>query len=252
MNDASRQNKQAWEYNAYEFWVRQSGTPQEKARQILADPRRQLRFHADCFPGFEGLRVANVCGSCGKRAVPLALLGADVTVFDISEDNRRYALELAAAAGTGIRYVVGDVLEADLAQHGGAYDVAYMEGGILHYFHDLSAFMAMMSALLKPGGLLICSDFHPLTKVLDVLHFEQPARGYFSTEVFEAEMPHARFYSEAERRRFPRCSLRKYTLSEIINAAIGADLVITRFDEHPAWTDPDLPGEFTLLARKPL
>lgn len=28
-------------------------------------------------------------------AVPLALLGADVTVFDISEDNKRYASELA-------------------------------------------------------------------------------------------------------------------------------------------------------------
>jgi len=38
----------------------------------------------------------------GRKAVPLALLGADVTVFDISEENKRYALELAEAANTHI------------------------------------------------------------------------------------------------------------------------------------------------------
>ena len=36
---------------------------------------------------YEGLKIANICGSCGKKAIPLALLGADVTVFDISEEN---------------------------------------------------------------------------------------------------------------------------------------------------------------------
>ena len=51
------------------------------------------------FDAFAGVRVANICGSCGKKAIPLALLGADVTVFDISEDNKRYAMETADAAG---------------------------------------------------------------------------------------------------------------------------------------------------------
>lgn len=50
---------------------------------------------------------------------------------------------------------------------------------------------------------------------------------------------------------FPKCRLRRYTLSEIINAVPEAGLLIRRFDEHPAWTDSRLPGEFTLLADKP-
>ena len=45
MKDSSRQNKEAWEFHAYDFWVTQSGTPSEKAKQILADPVRPLRFH---------------------------------------------------------------------------------------------------------------------------------------------------------------------------------------------------------------
>lgn len=32
MVDYSIQNKRAWEYNAYEFWVKQSGTPVDKAK----------------------------------------------------------------------------------------------------------------------------------------------------------------------------------------------------------------------------
>lgn len=94
----SEQNKKAWEYNAYEFWLREEGKPEEKAREIVENPRRMLRRFSGYFDGYEGLQIANICGSCGKKAVPLALLDADVTVFDISEDNRRYAVELAEAA----------------------------------------------------------------------------------------------------------------------------------------------------------
>ena len=250
MNDVSKQNKIAWEYNAYDFWVREVGQPWERARDILADPLRHLRKYAPYFDSFQGVRVANICGSCGKKAVPLAALGAEVTVFDISADNARYATELAQAARVSICYEVGDVLEIDLEKYGGYFDVVFMEGGILHYFHDIDQFMGVMHALLKPSGRLICSDFHPLTKVMDVLAFQRPAMSYFSTEILEAEMPHAKFYEEEIRQQFPKCRLRLYTLSEIINAVIAAGFTLKRFDEHPAWTNGDLPGEFTILAGK--
>ena len=158
MNDYSRQHKAAWEYDAYNFWVRTSGPPEECARQSVANPKGMLRRYAAYFDRYEGDRVANICGSCGKKAIPLALLGAEVTVFDISEDNRRYALEMARAAGVGIDFEVCDILEIDLAKYGGRFDVVFMEGGILHYFHDLGAFMAIMYALLKPGGKVLIGD----------------------------------------------------------------------------------------------
>ncbi len=248
MRDYSEQNRKAWEYNAYEFWVANAGTPAERARQDMENPEGMLRRYAAYFDRYEGVRVANICGSCGKKAVPLALLGADVTVFDISEDNRRYAMETAEAAHVRMEYVVGDVLETDLEKYGGTFDVVFMEGGILHYFHDIGEFMRIMYALLKPGGKMICSDFHPFTKINDSLKLETPVMSYFSTAVYEGEMAHARFYDEEIRRQMPRCSLRKYTLSEIINAIIGSGFRLVRFDEHPAWENRDLPGEFTAVA----
>ena len=238
MKDYSIQNKRAWEYNAYEFWVEHIGTPAERAKETRENPIKQLKRYSAYFDTYKGVKIANICGSCGKKAVPLALLGADVTVFDISEDNKRYASELAEAAGTRINYEVCDVLEID-EKYYDRFDVVFMEGGVLHYFHDINEFMRM-----------ICSDFHPFTKISDILNLEQPAMSYFSTEIFEGEMAHARFFGDEIRSKMPKCSYRKYTVSEIINAVIDSGFVLKRFDEHPAWTNENLPGEFTVLAVK--
>ena len=97
---------------------------------------------------------------------------------------------------------------------------------------------------------MICSDFQPFTKIMDALKLEQPTMSYFSTEVFEGEMAHARFYAEEIRRQIPKCSYRKYTISEIINAIINVGFALKRFDEHPAWENEKLPGEFTAIAVK--
>ncbi len=107
-----------------------------------------------------------------------------------------------------------------------------------------------MYSLLKPGGKMICSDFHPFTKIQDSLGLEQPVLSYFSTEVFEGEMAHARFYEEEIRRQMPKCRYRKYTVSEIINSILGNGFCLKRFDEHPSWENKNLPGEFTAVAVK--
>ena len=125
-----------------------------------------------------------------------------------------------------------------------------MEGGILHYFHDLDAFMRVMHSLLKDGGRMICSDFHPFTKITDILEFGWCIGDYFSTELIEGEMAHARFYEEELRASIPKCHYRKYTISEIINSVIRCGFTLKRFDEHPAWTNRQMPGEFTVIAER--
>lgn len=250
MRNYSEQNKKAWEFDAYEFWKRTSGTPKERAKQDVENPIKRLKWHSAYFDHYENIKVANICGSCGKKAIPLALLGAEVTVFDISEDNKRYAMEVADAAGVAINYEVCDVLEIDMEKFAGYFDVVFMEGGILHYFHDIDEFMQVMYSMLKPSGKMICSDFHPFNKIADCLKLEQPTMSYFSTEVFEGEMAHARFYEEEIRRQMPKCSYRKYTISEIINSVIRCGFTLKQFDEHPSWENDKLPGEFTVVAIK--
>ena len=250
MIDYSIQNKKAWEYNAYDFWVEHSGTPSERAKKALEDPVKILKKYSAYFDTYSGIKVANICGSCGKKAVPLAILGADVTVFDISEDNKRYALEVAKAANVSLNFEVCDILEIDMEKYGGYFDVVFMEGGVLHYFHDIDEFMGIMYSLLKKGGKMICSDFHPFKKILGNSNFVQPEKNYFSTEIFEGEMAHAPFYEEEIRKQMPLCSYRKYTVSEIINSIINSGFTLKKFDEHSDWKDEKIPGEFTAVASK--
>ena len=122
------------------------------------------------------------------------------------------------------------------------------KGGVLHYFHDIAQFMGLMHRLLRPGGRMICSDFHPFTKMQDTLGLETRQMSYFCADVFEGEMAHARFYPADVRAQFPKCRLRRYTMSEIVNASIDAGFTLRRLDEHPAWENPDVPGEFTIVA----
>lgn len=250
MKDYSIQNKKAWEYNAYDFWCRTSGIPADRAKKIVENPIKMLKRYAKYFDSYEGLKVANICGSCGKKAVPLAVLGSEVTIFDISEDNKKYALEMAEAANVNVTFEVGDILEIDMSKYEGYFDIVFMEGGILHYFHNIDEFMSIMYALLKKGGKMICSDFHPFTKISDILNLQQITMSYFSEDVFEGEMAHARFFDENTRKQMPKCSYRKYTISEIINSIINSGFCLKKFEEHPAWTNENIPGEFTAIAIK--
>lgn len=84
MMDYSSRNKKAWEYNAYDFWLMKEGPPSEKAVKIRENPVGMLKKYATYFDTYEGITAADICGSCGKKAVPLAVLGADMTIFDIS------------------------------------------------------------------------------------------------------------------------------------------------------------------------
>ena len=75
MRDYSEQHKKAWEYDAHDFWVKTSGTPQERAQKDMADPRGMLKKYAEYFDPFEGIKVANICGSCGKKQFRWHFLG---------------------------------------------------------------------------------------------------------------------------------------------------------------------------------
>ncbi len=254
MDDQSTRNKAAWEYRAYEFWNMSCGTPAEKATQIMRDPKARLRYHQKYFEHVRGLRIANPCGSNGRIAVPLALLGASVTVFDISEENERYAMELAKCAGVDIQYIVGDFYDVSSSQYASFFDMAYLEGGVLHYFNEINRLMQLLYTIIKPAGELVLSDFHPFRKLLSsgssAMSAPQTKGDYFDSALHAGDVAYKHFFPEEQQGDFPDCLLRFYTLSEIINAVINAGFTMKEFSEHPNWDDPRLPGEFTIYATK--
>lgn len=248
MNSISDKNKKAWEYRAYEFWNMNYGTPKDKATQMKKDPLSYLDYHKEFFSNIKGLKIANVCGSNGRKAVPLALLGSDVTIFDISDENKKYALELADNAGVKIDYVLGDFYDIPLDKYSDYFDIIYMEGGILHYFHDLDKFMSLVCSIVKPSGKLILSDFHPFRKISRDIEWTDG--NYFDSNLYDGNVAYQSFFPDDEQKDFPRCLLRYYTLSEMINATIDSGFILDKFEEHPDYNDGKTPFAFTIYGTK--
>jgi SAM-dependent methyltransferase len=248
MREQAEKNKISWEYRAYE--ARSSGeTISEKAKGILENPESLLRYHAKYFDGVKGKYAASVCGSDGRRAIALAALGAEATVFDISEAQKKYALELAEAVGVKIEYILGDFCETDITKYGNVFDFVYLEGGIIHYFSDIDIFMKMLCAITKPNGRLILSDFHPYRKINGNAS-EHTDGNYFDSRLYNADAPLRVCFPEEEHEAFPKLLLRYYTMSEIINSVISSGFVLKEFIEHPQWNDATRPAEFTIIAHK--
>jgi len=235
-------NRQAWNAQRYEAWSTAYGGPVVEAARIVADPARPIRRLIPYIGDVSGKRVCHVQGSHGRIAAALALLGAEVRVIDFSDANRRFALDLAAAAGVTIDYAVCDIMDAgELAlPHG--FDVLVLEMGVLHYHQNLARFFTVLRRLAEEGGLLVLNEFHPVQRKL---YWPDGPHDYFHDGLVEADVPNP----DAAGASLGRCQYRFWTMAEALTAVIDAGFAISKLDEHPDWSDPTNPGSFTLVAQ---
>lgn len=210
------------------------------------------------FGDIKGKKIANLMGSNGTKAVALALLGAQATVMDFSEGNRRYALELAQEAGVSIRYVLENIVELPEEELTGDYDLVFAEIGILHYFTDLHPLFTTAYQLLKKDGIFVLRDFHPVSNKLITsrgttakIRKHKVTGDYFSTELVESEISYAKYMPDSETK---KVYLRKWNMGEIITAMAEVGFHIESLDEEPNLSceqyDKGIPKTFTIKATK--
>lgn len=256
----SERNKIGWNQNAYEAWVARHGSPKDYAKELLADPSKKVSYYLDEIGDVKGKRVLNLLGSKGNKAVCLALLGADVTVVDLSSENKRYAMELAKAAEVSLTYIVKDVLdlgEEDMSP----FDIVILEMGVLHYFVDLHPLFQKVSKLMTETGIFIVRDYHPfVSKTMRVINGEAVLDGdYFSDRYVEVNVAYSALLPETMQNELERNVIRQWMLSEVVNALVHSDLKIRKMKEDKGvhWAFPvgspqkiseRLPGTFTIIA----
>lgn len=241
-------NEKSWNTAAYEAWTNRHGAPEDYAKKIMEDPMREVDHYLPYIQSPKGKHIINLLGSKGNKAVALALLGSDVTVVDISASNAKYANELAAAADVSIHYIVSDVLDVNLSK---SFDIVLLELGVLHYFLDLKPLFKKISQLLKPGGILILRDYHPIyTKLLGVDHPSFRASGnYFDEELIEDDVAYSILLTEAQKESLPKTTIRRWTLGEIITTLAEEHFKIEKLIEEQG---PHQSGSSLLLPQKEL
>ena len=249
VNNQSRKNKVAWNYRAYEFWTKGCGDSREYAAHLRKNIDNNINDrYVDFFKDVKGKRILNALGSNGRKAVPLCLLGAEVTIIDISEENQRYAMELAKYADVDLRFELGDFITYENDSFKGYFDIAFSEGGILHYFNDLDAFFGKISRYLRVGGTLILNDSHPFRKIMSA---NTGTNGdYFDDNLHVFPVAYEDQFDKAEQKDFPKCLLRFYRIGEIVTAVGQNRMQITELRELKRIGNEKIPGEFTLVATR--
>jgi len=257
-------NAQAWNAS-YQAWISRYGSAVVAAERIQKNPVQRLSPLQGYLGDVKGKRVANLLGSHGSKAVALAVLGAEVTVVDMSSGNAKYALELARACGVDIHYVVSDVLNLAREELTGDYDVVLMELGILHYFVALGPLLNVVKDLLRIGGKLILHEFHPVsTKLITSKGKKHKVTGnYFDTALHETQVAFTKFLpadtdlptagsAGTTWQSTSKVTLRRWTLGEVVTSVANAGLMIQVLEEEPNHKidDMGIPKTYTLVALK--
>lgn len=203
--------KNAEDYNAYDYLAYKNGEPAERVEKILQDPAAMLTDFADCFDDYKGMKIAAISDTGGSYAIPMACMGAEVTIFGIFKEGRRYAVKTAEAAGVQINYEICDILEMD-ERFFDSFDAVIIKSSVIHYFYDAETFFNIIHSMLKQGGKLVCIDFHP-----------------FYMDGVCCVSKHRFSYIQ---RQLPEASEKRFALTDILQAISISGLKITSFDEE--------------------
>jgi len=105
------------------------------------------------------LRVLDVATGTGRWALHLAQLGAEATAIDESPEMLVVAREKADSVGLPIRFEQG-ALQEGLPFPSDHFDLVICALALCHV-PDLSGAVAECSRVLRYGGYLLITDFHP-------------------------------------------------------------------------------------------
>ncbi len=126
-------------------------------QQIALDFDRDMKSDAP----FKGLRILDIgCGG-GLLCEPMARLGADVVGADAAERNIPVAQVHADQSGLTIDY--RHTTAEALAGNGEQFDIV-LNMEVVEHVADPQSYLDACSALLKPGGLHICSTLNRTPK----------------------------------------------------------------------------------------
>lgn len=256
-------NKAAWE-EAFEH--RQHGWGEEN--HIRLQKERLPFFCSDVASelqamDFKDKNIAQFCCNNGRELLSLMQLGAENGIgFDIAENIIAQAADTARKASIhNCQFISCNILDID-EQYRNCFDFILFTIGGITWFEDLKPLFQKVSDCLKPGGILLIHDFHPVMNMLplpgepefDAEHLDRMAYSYFRSEPW-IENEGMGYMS------LPYCSKTftsfSHTMSDIINAVSHSQMRIMKLNEFDydigltgAYDGKGFPLSYLLVAKK--
>jgi len=164
----------------------------------------------------------------GQDSISLQRLGAQVTGVDFSDVAIQKAQEISNQLNLDTQFICANVLELD-QHHSEQYDVVYTSIGVIGWHPDLEEWGKQIAHFLKPGGLLIFVEFHPVIWMFDddLQHIEY---AYFNKHIFEEEEQgtYANRDADIKLKSFSW----NHSLDEVFGVLLKQNLSVQHFQEY--------------------
>lgn len=115
----------------------------------------------------------------GQDTISLGRMGARVTGVDLSDEAIRYAGALAGQCEIPARFICCDLYDLPLHLEE-RFDLVFTSYGTIGWLPDLQRWADIVSRYLKPGGVFLFVEFHPVVWMFDD-DFSKLGYDYFNT-----------------------------------------------------------------------
>lgn len=210
----------------------------------------------------KGLKLLHLQCHFGLDTLSWARLGAEVTGVDYSDMAINKAIELAAEMQLEATFVCMDVQDMSLPA---VFDVAVSTYGILPWIGDLSSWAQGIQRALKPGGIFVLVEYHPVIEVLYPGKFSGHGR-YFGSSTPVITESSGTYTDPSAPIHYQECRW-QHTLGDVVSALVDANLSIVSLREYAevpiplvpnlekrdrCWVDPHnrAPLLFSVVARR--
>jgi len=175
-------------------------------------------------PNLRGKRVCVPSSGDNHAVFAFAMLGAQVTLCDLAENQLANAQRMAQKHGweASITFICADTMKLDGIEDD-AYDFVYTSNGVHVWIDDLPGMYRSILRITKPGGVYIMHEIHPFLRSFDDdLKVKKP---YDATGPYETE------YDVTF----------AWRIMDIMNAMMDAGFTVKHMEEMFAEKDIDQP-----------
>ena len=173
----------------------------------------------------------------GMDTMSWTRLGAEATGVDLSDASIDLANELNNELGLGARFIRSNVYDLPEVLDD-EFDIVYTALGALCWLPDLTRWGQVIARFLKPGGIFYMLDEHPAGRIFESV---QGADGKDDLALRHSYFPNPEgLLEEGERSTYAGSGSIatpvyewQHSLSEIVNALIGAGLKLEFIHEFP-------------------
>ncbi len=228
-----------------------------------------------------GKRLLHLQCHFGLDTLSWARRGAIVTGVDFSPQGIALAKRLAEETSLPAEFVCSDLYSLrENFDAPGKFDIVYASYGVLNWLPDLAGWAAVIEHYLEPGGFFYIVESHPTARIFPIdedMPKAKTFRPFFSYfhDPAGVRWPATADYADASALHQVATHEWQHSLSDIINALLGAGLALEFVHEFPycAWPNvagsveverfssshgyfapkelPPLPLMFSIRARKP-